>query len=267
MERELQILVEAMERAGRQVLALTGEDLSIHTKADHSPVTTADWLVDRIIHEAVTGHFADDGWLSEERTDDLDRLNRKRLWILDPIDGTRAFIKKVPEFCISAALVENGYPVVAAILNPSTGELFTAIRGKGTEVRPATKKPHEALRQGKLPLVLVNPWDLRQGRFQSILHRVECRPIGSIAYALANVAAGRAEAAVMLEGGNEWDVAAGVLLIEENGGTVADIPGRHLRFNQPDTRLQGILATSRGADPSLRAVLSSLAPPASSARP
>ena len=122
---------------------------------------------------------------SVNRTDDLDRLNRKRLWILDPIDGTRAFIKKVPEFCISAALVENGYPVVAAILNPSTGELFTAIRGKGTEVRPATKKPHEALRQGKLPLVLVNPWDLRQGRFQSILHRVECRPIGSIAYALA----------------------------------------------------------------------------------
>ncbi|WP_447600509.1 3'(2'),5'-bisphosphate nucleotidase CysQ [Nitrospira sp. Nam80] len=266
MERELQILVEAMKQAGRQALDLAGEGLSVHTKADHSPVTTADWLVDRMIHEAVGRHFPDDGWLSEERPDDLDRLNRKRVWVLDPIDGTRAYIKKLPEFCISAALIENGYPIVAAILNPSTGELFTAIRGRGIECTPKTTEPSVARAQNGLPLVLVNPSDLRQGRFQSILHRAQCKPVGSIAYALANVAAGRAAAAVMLEGGNEWDVAAGDLLIEENGGTITDIPGRRVRFNQPDTRLHGILATGRGIHPSLRTILSSLTPPMPSSK-
>jgi myo-inositol-1(or 4)-monophosphatase len=267
MERELQILIEAMKEAGRQALDLAGEGLSIHTKADHSPVTTADWLVERVIHEAMSRHFPDDGWLSEERTDDLNRLNKKRIWILDPIDGTRAFIKKVPEFCISAALVENGYPVVAAIFNPSTKELFTAIRGRGTQGSRGTEEQNEASRLDGLPLVLVNPWDLRQGRFESIAHQTRCRPIGSIAYALANVADGRADAAVMLEGGNEWDVAAGALLIEENGGTITDICGRHPRFNQPNTRLRGVLATGRGVEQSLRITLSSLAPPMNSALP
>ncbi|HET6676293.1 MAG TPA: 3'(2'),5'-bisphosphate nucleotidase CysQ [Nitrospiraceae bacterium] len=261
MDRELHILVEAMKQAGRQVLDLTGESLSIHTKADHSPVTTADWVVDRVIHEAISRQFPDDGWLSEERPDDFDRLNKKRTWILDPIDGTRAFIKKIPEFCISAALVENGFPVIAAILNPSTDELFTAIRGRGTELLQGANRQSQPAFQDDTPLVLVNPWDWRRGRFQTVAHRAQCRPVGSIAFALANVAVGRAAAAVMLEGGNEWDVAAGVLLIEENGGVITDIHGGPVRFNQPDPRLRGILATGRDVDPSLRVTLGSLASP------
>jgi myo-inositol-1(or 4)-monophosphatase len=257
MEQELQILVDAMKQAGRKALELAGEGLSVHTKADHSPVTTADWAVDRLIHTAVAAHFPDDGWLSEERPDATDRLTKKRIWILDPIDGTRAFIKKVPQFCISAALVENGVPMIGAILNPSTGELFTAIRGRGVQFsgrgdEGLTASPFD------LPVVLANPWELRHGRLAPLIPEADCRPIGSIAYALAHVATGQAAAAVMLEGGSEWDVAAGTLLIEESGGTVTDTQGKRRRFNQPDPRLNGTLAMSPMVPDTLRRALAAL---------
>jgi myo-inositol-1(or 4)-monophosphatase len=259
MERELQILIQAMRSAGRKVLDLAGEGVSVQTKPDHSPVTTADLAVDRLIHETITRHFPDDGWLSEERPDAMERLTKKRVWILDPIDGTRAFIKNVPQFCISAALVEDGSPVVGAILNPSTDELFTAIRGKGIRLLVEDGGPAEPSRADDLPLVLVNPWELRHGRLNTLSHQARCRPVGSIAYALATVAAGRADAAIMLEGGSEWDVAAGTLLIEESGGTATDAHGKRVRFNQPDPRLQGTIATSRGVPATLRTAFVTLA--------
>ena len=257
MEQELQVLVDAMKLAGRKALDLAGEGLSVHTKADHSPVTTADWAVDRLIHEAVAGHFPEDGWLSEERPDATDRLTKKRIWILDPIDGTRAFIKKVPQFCISAALVENGIPVIGAILNPSTDELFTAIRGRGVRfsARDAVMPSSPPF---DLPLVLGNPWELRHGRLAPLTREANCRPDGSIAYALAHVATGQTAAAVMHEGGSEWDVAAGTLLIEESGGTVTDTQGKRRRFNQPDPRLNGTIAMSPMVPNTLRRALAAL---------
>lgn len=263
MEQELEILVETIKLAGRKALELAGKGLSIHTKSDHSPVTTADLAVDRLIHEAVARHFPDDGWLSEEQPDDRERLRKKRTWIVDPIDGTRAFIKNVPEFCISVALVENGLPIIAAILNPSTDELFTAMRGRGARFNGETGGSSQSALLDDSPLVLVNPWELRQGRFHSLSHRARCRPVGSIAYALANVAAGRAAAAVMLDGGNEWDVAAGVLLTEESGGITTDARGKCLRFNQPDPRLQGTIATGLGVPDTLRAAFTALTSPVS----
>ena len=103
--------------------------------------------------------------------------------------------------------------------------------------------------------MLVNPGELQAGRLRSLASQFDCRPIGSIAYALALVAAGRASAAVMLTGGNEWDVAAGFLLVEESGGTITDARGRRLRFNQADLRLHGTIAAGSHASPSLIAAI------------
>ena len=206
----------------------------------------------------VRRQFPEDGWLSEEEPDDPARLQKKRIWILDPIDGTRAFIKKVPQFCIAAALVENSYPVVAAILNPATGELFTATRGGGIRLTGGTPVPSPSEQNPEHPVVLVNPGELQAGRLRSLASQFDCRPIGSIAYALALVAAGRASAAVMLTGGNEWDVAAGFLLVEESGGTITDARGRRLRFNQADLRLHGTIAAGSHASPSLIAAIQGL---------
>jgi len=254
MDRELRILVEAVREAGARALELARTGFDVQTKRDRSPVTTADLEVNRILHEMQQKHFPEDGWLSEESPDDPARLGRARVWIVDPIDGTRAFIKKLPEFCISAALVEKGKPLAAVIFNPSTDELFTTVRGGGLQVNG---KPVPRSTKTDPPLVMVSPGDFRSGRWTELGERIRTTPFHSIAHALTLVATDRAQAAVTAEKENEWDLAAGVLLIEEAGGMVEDAGRNSLAFNQPVPRFTGLLALAGTAEPQLRPLLRS----------
>lgn len=242
MDHELTILSDSMSEAGREVLRLAAAGFETYTKADQSPVTSADLAVNQILHDRLSAAFPEDGWLSEETADNAARLSRKRVWIVDPIDGTRSFVRGLPEFCLSVALVENGVPSVAAIFNPATGEFFSAIRGRGVRVERLMDTDQPAFTSQERPVALVNPWELRVGRLDGLQTHLHCRPIGSIAYALALVAAGQADAVVTLAGGNEWDVAAGVLLVEESGGRATTAAGHPVTFNRADPRLPGTLA-------------------------
>ncbi|MBA5866783.1 MAG: 3'(2'),5'-bisphosphate nucleotidase CysQ [Nitrospira sp. CR1.3] len=253
MERELRLLVESVREAGARALELARSGFEVKTKKDRSPVTTADLEVDRILHEMQQTHFPEDGWLSEESPDDLGRLDRERVWIVDPIDGTRAFVNKLQEFCISAALVEKGAPLAAVIFNPSTGELFSAIRGQGLLVNgaPAAEpRSHECS-----PLVLANPRELQSGRWAVLDGTARCRPMHSIANALALVAAGRVQATITAEPENEWDIAAGVLLIQEAGGTITDADGNPFRFNRPKPVFRGVVAVAATTDRQMHRLL------------
>ncbi|MDQ6732540.1 MAG: 3'(2'),5'-bisphosphate nucleotidase CysQ [Nitrospirota bacterium] len=240
---ELEVLRQAVRQAGQQALKLATEGFETHIKKDHSPVTTADLAVNQILHEVLLTAFPHDAWLSEETPDDSRRLENKRVWIIDPIDGTKYFMRGVPQYAISVALVESHQPVVAAVYNPATDELFSAVRGIGAWLngQPIHVTP---ARDGR-PVILVNPSALERGVFRTIETAAECRPMGSIAYTLALVAAGRADATLNLDGLNEWDVAGGVLLIEEAGGTVMDRNGSPLSFNQANTTIRGILAADK----------------------
>jgi myo-inositol-1(or 4)-monophosphatase len=186
--------------------------------------------------------FPDDGWLSEETPDGPERLDKQRVWIVDPIDGTRAFARGTPEFSLSVALVENGLPVLSAVFNPATGEFFSAIRGQGLTVDRIPDAGQPPFLSPERPIALVNPWELQAGHFKTLEPHLRCRRIGSIAYALALVASGQADAAVTLEGGSEWDIAAGVLLIQESGGHITTLSGHPFSFNQRNPRLQGTMA-------------------------
>ena len=253
MERELTQLTSAIRKAGARALDLSKQGFEVRTKKDRSPVTTADLEVNRILHEMWETHFPGDGWLSEESPDDPSRLDRARVWIVDPIDGTKAYVNRVPEFCISVGLVEKGSPILAAIYNPSTDELFTACRGEGLclngePISPV--QPADAISQ-----VMVNPWEFRRGRWAGLGGRVQCRPMYSIAHALALVAAGRMQATLTIEPENEWDLVAGVLLITESGGTVADAEGGAFIFNQPTPRFRGVIAVAATAGQDLRPLL------------
>lgn len=253
MERELATLVESILHAGAKVRELVKDGFDVQTKSDRSPVTTVDHEVNRILHEMQRREFPEDGWLSEESPDNPDRLTNHRVWIVDPIDGTKALVNRMPEFCISAALIERGAPVVAAILNPSTDELFTAVRGGGlflndTRVTPSSAHDFD-------PVIMVNAWEFRIGRWSTLAETARCRPMYSIANALALVAAGRVQAALTIEEQNEWDLAAGVLLIEESGGAVSDVDGKPFAFNQPTPRLHGVIAVAATADKNLYANL------------
>ncbi|HEY7532771.1 MAG TPA: 3'(2'),5'-bisphosphate nucleotidase CysQ [Nitrospiraceae bacterium] len=255
MEQEIAVLTDAIQEAGARARQLAQEGFEVSTKADRSPVTTADVEVNRLLHERLSAHFPSDGWLSEESPDGPARLDKTRVWIVDPIDGTKAYINRMPEYCISVALVENGRPVVGAILNPSTSELFTASRGSGLHING---KPVDRVTSGAIPrVVMVTPWELRQGRWASFPETVHCRPMFSIAHALALVASDRAQATITLEPENEWDLAAGVLLIEESGGHITDGAAQAFRFNQLKPRFYGVIALAKSADRQLERLIRS----------
>jgi myo-inositol-1(or 4)-monophosphatase len=253
MVRELAMLVESIRDAGAKARELVKVGFEVQTKPDRSPVTTVDHEVNRILHEMQRREFPQDGWLSEESPDNPARLTNTRVWIVDPIDGTKALVNRVPEFCISAALIERGAPVVAAILNPSTDELFTAVRGGGLFLNGArvTLSPAREFD----PIIMVNASEFRSDRWSALAKTSRCRPMYSIANALALVAAGRIQAVLTIEPENEWDLAAGVLLIEESGGAISDAAGKPFAFNQPTPRLRGVIAVTATADKSLRASL------------
>ena len=253
MERELATLVEAIRSAGTKVRELVKVGFEVQTKQDRSPVTTVDHEVNRILHEMQRLEFPQDAWLSEESPDDPARLTNRRVWIVDPIDGTKALVNRMPEFCISAALIERGVPVVAAILNPSTDELFTAMHGSGLFLNGArvTLSPAPDFN----PVIMVNAGEFRSDRWSTLAETSRCRPMYSIANALALVAAGRVQAAFTIEPENEWDLAAGVLLIEESGGTISDAEGKHFAFNQPIPRFHGVIAVAASDDKGLHANL------------
>jgi myo-inositol-1(or 4)-monophosphatase len=253
MEQELATLVDAVMKAGARVRELIRDGFEVETKPDRSPVTSVDHEVNRILHEMQRREFPQDGWLSEESPDDPSRLDNERVWIVDPIDGTKALVNRMPEFCISVALVERGVPVVAAILNPSTDELFTAVRGGGlflNGARVTLSLPHEFD-----PVIMVSAWEHRSDRWSTLAETSRCRPMYSIANALALVAAGRVQAAFTIEPENEWDLAAGVLLIEASGGTTSDAAGKPFIFNQPAPKFRGVIAVAGTADKDLRATL------------
>lgn len=257
-DRELRIVTEATRAAGAEALRLASQGFEIHIKPDRSPVTSADLAVNGILQGRLLELFPDDGWLSEESPDDPTRLKKSRVWVVDPIDGTKAFIGREPEFCISVALVERGRPVVAVIFNPSTNELFSARRGGGLLLNdePALCQEHQTDRQ---LVVALSPWKHDIGRFASLEAQTAVRPMRSIAWALALAASGRIQAVATFESENEWDVAAGALLIEETGGTMADGSGQSLEFNRPAPRYRGIVATHPTCPDPVRRQLQALA--------
>lgn len=257
--QEFTILEKAIRTAGAEALRLANEGFETIQKADQSPVTSADLAVNRMLHRDLLSAFPHDGWLSEESPDDAVRLKKDRVWVVDPIDGTKAFINRVPEFCISVALIEHGRPIVAAIYNPSTNELFSAIKGGGLRLNREPVESQHASDRGQ-PMIALSQWERQVGRFAAIDSVTQHRPMLSIAWALALMACGRIDAVATFEPENEWDVAAGVLLISEAGGAISDGARQALTFNRPTPRYRGIIATGPCCPPSLSQALASLVP-------
>ncbi len=242
--KELAVAVDAARAAGAIVQAWYEGDFTVRQKATDSPVTEADVEANQCIRAIISRNFPDDGWLSEETRDSAERLSKARVWVVDPLDGTKEFIRHIPEFCVCVALVDDGVPVVGVSYNPARDELFAANRGSGTrlndtpvhvsEVRDLTAGRFLASRSENAR----GEWDA----FKAILH-VELT--GSVAYKLALIAAGKGDATFSLTPKNEWDICAGTALITEAGGRITDRYGQPLRFNQRrETLLPGIIASN-----------------------
>ena len=242
LESEITVVRVAVRQAGQAILRIAKESYKTARHVDRTVLTTADLESDRILKDILLGEFGDYGWLSEETADDQSRLEADRTWIVDPMDGTREFVMHNPEFVVSVALVENGHPVLGVIYNPSTGELFEAVRGGGTKLNGQSVRSNHHL--DRKPVVEVSRSDIEKGRFAAFDGLIDLRPVGSIAYKMARLAAGEADATLSVTPKNEWDIAAGVILITEAGGRVTDLSGKPYLFNQADTLVNGVIAAS-----------------------
>ncbi len=177
---------------------------------------------DMAVDAALATHLprAGEGWLSEETADDLGRLEADRAWIVDPLDGTREFVAGIPEWCVSIGLVVGGRPVAGGVLNPARGMRIVGSVDEGVR---------------------------------------SVRSMGSVAYKLALVSAGLADATWTLVPKNEWDVAAGAALVTAAGGEVFGLDFSEIRLNEPDTLIPGIVATAPGIAGAIRDLLSAQA--------
>jgi len=243
--RDLEVLKDRVLQAGQAIYQMAENGFETAYKENKDPVTTADIEAERILKKGLLQALPEAGWLSEETRDDPVRLNRKQVWIVDPIDGTKEFVSGIPEYSISVALTENGQPVLAAVYNPATKELFSAAKGRGAWLNGESIKADYA--NSNKPVILASRSEIKRGEFESFEPFAEIRPCGSIAYKLALIAAGCADATFSLGPKNEWDIAAGVLLVAEAGGKATDKAGIPFIFNQNHTLVNGIVASSSRA--------------------
>ncbi len=215
-------LADAVTAAGAIALAMFRTKIKTWNKDNDSPVTEADIAVDRFLYEKLAAIDPDYGWLSEETADNEDRLSRKRVWMVDPIDGTRAFMDGGPDWAVSAALVEDGRPIVAALFAPVTDEMFFAIRGRGAKRNgtPITASGHAGLKGARIagpPFML--------DRIAGTTGLVRMPRVRSLALRLTRVATGELDLALASGNCHDWDIAAADLLVNEAGGALTGYDG------------------------------------------
>ena len=231
----------ALEAAVQALTPFVSGNVKAEQKSDdRGPVTEADRAVNRVLHEALLREG--EGWLSEETIDDPERLKKNRVWVVDPLDGTKEFVAGIPEWCVSVAMVENGRAIAGGICNPATKETFLGSRETGITYNGCGA---QASRKNTLDgaMVLASRSEVRRGdwaRFDDAPFIF--RPMGSVAYKLALIASGLADATWTLTPKNEWDIAAGVALVEAAGGVVQFLPDSRPAFNNKSTLLPGLFA-------------------------
>ena len=236
----LERIQTAIEAAKLVFSRFTPGEIAAEYKAGHDPVTEADRELDAVLRKNLLRDG--EGWLSEESADDHSRLFRSRVWVVDPLDGTREFVAGIPEFCVSIALVDHGQPVAGGICNPATNEVFlgsidSGLTYNGTPARASQRRTLDGA------LVLASRSETKRGEwkmFENAPFKLE--PMGSVAYKLARVAAGLADITFTLIPKHEWDVAGGAALVASAGGWVQTLENTELRCNNKDPLLSGLIA-------------------------
>ncbi|MDO8533525.1 MAG: 3'(2'),5'-bisphosphate nucleotidase CysQ [Xanthobacteraceae bacterium] len=252
-EAAARTLAKAVTEAGDLALSMFRAGVRTWMKGGASPVTEADLAVDAFLRERLMAVAPDHGWLSEETADAPERLTRRRVWVVDPIDGTRAFIKGLPDWAIAAALIEDGRPVAAALDAPATGELLLAAAGEGATrngvaiVASAVNSLRGARVAGSRSIV---DQLIRTGMPLLAVPRIH-----SLALRFARVASGELDASLAAAHSYDWDVAAADLLVHEARGRLTTFDGAKPVYNRPQPVHGALAAAGVGIHPALLAAL------------
>lgn len=238
-------LTDIVAEAGRLALGFFRGPVKSWFKGEGhgSPVSEADIAVDRLIRERIAATGLDWGWLSEETEDDQARLACDRIWVVDPIDGTRAFLAGYPDWTISAALVEHGRPTIAVLYAPVTDEMFFAVSGRGATLNgvPIATDPGAALAGARIAgpqrmLDSLSTW-APGVHFEPKVH--------SLALRFARVAQGRIDVAFAGRNSHDWDLAGADLLVHEAGGVLTTMTGETVTYNRPLPKHEALVAAGR----------------------
>ncbi|MBT3251303.1 MAG: 3'(2'),5'-bisphosphate nucleotidase CysQ [Candidatus Marinimicrobia bacterium] len=235
MKNLLEITQFACLKAGAEIMKFYKSQYNITDKGYHNPVTDADFAANTSIHDILRNEYPGYGWLSEETADSQERLSRTRVWIVDPLDGTKEFIEGVPNFVVSIGLVENGIPILGVLYNPVTQEMMDAARGMGARYNgsPVTCSNKTKLNESS---VVISRSETRKGLWKGTESWFsEQAHIGSVAYKLGLTASGKYDSFATLRPKNEWDVCAGHVILKEAGGLLLNLADKSERmYNQPN---------------------------------
>jgi myo-inositol-1(or 4)-monophosphatase len=240
---DFELIRHAAREAGKLALSYWGRSIQKQRKPDGSEVTEADHAVDALLMELLRAARPGYGWLSEESAEHHDRLHSRRVWIVDPIDGTRAFIQGGDDWVVALTLIDDHVPVLAAVANPVRGEIFEARAGAGTFLNG---QKIQASKQSSLSgaRFTITESLLKPSRWRRPWPPVTQVTANSIIYRMALIASGRADASFATKPKWEWDVAAGALLVSEAGGIVTDPCGFPLKFNSREAKVPGYVAAA-----------------------
>ena len=243
LEQAAARMAAGVRDAGALALSMFGRPIHTWTKFESSPVSDADIAVDRLLHERLAKVDTSIAWLSEERVEDSSRLAARHLWIVDPIDGTRAYLAGLPDWSVSVALVENGRPVAACLYAPASEQFFMAIAGRGATCNgaPIAATAGASLENLRIagPRKLVERLTARKPSF-AVIPRMR-----SLALRLVQVAQGACDVAIAGPNSLDWDLAAADLLVHEARGVLAPVGGGSVIYNRAVLRHGVLIAAGR----------------------
>lgn len=242
-ESDLDLLIRAAAEGAKIALSYWQTDQRVDRKDGGSPVSEGDFAVDKYLRETLLAARPDYGWLSEETEDDPARLNATRAFIVDPIDGTRAYVAGEKTWALSLAVVENGNPVAAVVYLPVRDKLYTAALGQGAYLADArlTTGTRDAPDGAT---ALVNKPALNPKWWRNAPPDLERNYRPSLAYRFCLVAEGRFDVLLTIKDAHEWDIAAGALIATEAGASVTDRMGKPLVFNRANPKAAGVFVAN-----------------------
>ena len=239
----LGIISEALLEAGNIALKFENQNLNLAYKSPSQPVTDADIEINNFLRLFFKKNTPTFGWLSEESDDDMSRFQCDYFWCVDPIDGTRSFINKKPEYTISVALIKKSKPIFGIIYNPRTKELFHAEKNKGAYCN--RKKIFVSEKKELEEATLAISTSESKIFEKKNIKKKKLLKIGSIAYKIALVAKGTIDATVSITKKNDWDVAAADLILREAGGVTSELKGNEIVYNSVDLKVSSIISSNK----------------------
>ena len=241
---EHNLVKESILEAGKLALKWFKKDPEQWEKDDGSLVSKADIEINDLLNKLLKNKNPEFGWLSEENEDDKSRLNKKITFVVDPLDGTKAFLEGKREFSISIAIVKNGLPISGIIFSPSTGEMFEAEKNKGSWKNNKKIVISKYKKLEKCKMIAFKPM-FSHPAWKKPWPKMNVENRNSIAYRMALVASGQYDAMMALNSKNDWDIAAGDLLISESGGIVTLHNNKKIIYNTENIKKPSVIGTNK----------------------